>query len=189
VLSDHIDHEWLPDLIAGDENAFKLFFELYHNKLYKFSYQYLKNHQLAEDLTQDVFIKIWQEKTKLREVENLDAYLFQIVKRKTIDCLRQIARDNKVQSQLKLTHDSSCYPIQELENTKYLEKLKKGLTPQQLAVFELSREKGMTYEMIAEELSISKNTVRNHMVEALRYLKKALSKPFFTITSIFIFFN
>lgn len=189
VLSDHLDFEWLPDLIAGDERVFKQFFEVYHVKVYKFSFHYLKNQQYAEDLTQDIFIKIWQEKSKLRGVENFDAYLFAIVKRKAIDCLRQLARERKAHSTLTSSPSLTCNPIQDLDNSIYLEKVKKGLTPQQLVVFELSREKGMTYEMIARELNISKNTVRNHMVEAIRYLKMILKKPLFTIICIFIFSN
>lgn len=189
VLSDHLDFEWLPGLIAGDEKAFKLFFKLYHAKVFKFTHQYLKNRQLAEDLVQDIFIKIWQEKSKLRDVENFEAYLFTIVKRKTIDCLRQLARDREAYSKLKSSQTSACHPIEDLDNAKYLDKVKKGLTRQQLVVFELSREKGMTYEMIAGELNISKNTVRNHMVEALKYLKMILKKPFFSFITIFLLFN
>lgn len=189
ALSDYPDFEWLPGLIAGDERAFKLFFEVYHVKIHKFSYQYLKDHQLVEDLSQDIFIKIWQEKSKLRGVENFDAYLFVLVKRKAIDRLRQLARERKAHSTLTSSPSLTCNPIQDLDNSIYLEKVKKGLTPQQLVVFELSREKGMTYEMIAGELNISKNTVRNHMVEALKYLKRILKKPLFTIICIFIFSN
>lgn len=170
----------ISEIAEGNESAFQLLFEKFHQQVYAFSLKLLKNQQLAEDITQEVFIKIWQEKSKLRGVGNFEGFLFLMVKRRCIDQLRKCSRDTRLLNQLKEDIKISYSPIQELENSSYLEKLKKGLSPQQLAVFELSREKGMTYQMISKELDISKNTVRNHMVEALKHIREMLGKSFFT---------
>ncbi|WP_460542697.1 RNA polymerase sigma-70 factor [Echinicola sediminis] len=168
------EKRYLDDLVKGDEKAFRLFFDQYHQRVFRFAMTYLKVESLSLDLTQDVFIKIWQEKSKLKEVDHLDAYLFLIVKRKAIDYLRKISRDQKLMEQVKMEVARSEDPFLEMDNSGLLNAMKELLSPKQREVFELSRGKGMSYEEIAEQLHLSKNTVRNHMVQALKIIRKAL---------------
>lgn len=170
----HIDKKWVLELVSGDEHAFRSFFERYYKRIYGFSMKFLKLEDLSEDLTQEIFIKIWKERKKLVEVDDFDAYLFQIARRKCIDYLRKVARDQKLIDQVKVKMEPWSNPFLEYDNMGYLEKMKENLSPQQKVVFDLSRNKGMSYEDIAHELSISKNTVRNHMVEALKVFRKLM---------------
>ncbi|WP_026953514.1 RNA polymerase sigma-70 factor [Algoriphagus vanfongensis] len=170
----------ISEISEGNEGAFRFLFDKYHQRVYAFCLKFVKNQQLAEDITQEIFIKLWQEKSKLKRIENCEGFLFLMVKRRCIDHLRKCRRDTQLLNQLKEEIKTSYSPIQDLENSRYLEKLKSKLSPQQLSVFELSREKGMTYQMISKELDISKNTVRNHMVEALKHIRELLGKSFFT---------
>ncbi|AWW29214.1 hypothetical protein DN752_03135 [Echinicola strongylocentroti] len=160
----------------GDEEAFSILFEMYHTRIYHFAKTYLKDKALSEDLVQEIFIKIWQEKGKLKEIDNFDSYLFTMVKRKSIDVLRKVARDKKLAETIKMNLIPTSNPHMEDDNTGYLSKIKENLSAQQRLVFDMSRNQGLTYEDIAYKLNISKNTVRNHMVEALKVLKKALKR-------------
>ncbi|WP_186755555.1 RNA polymerase sigma factor [Echinicola salinicaeni] len=174
LAQNNTENKWILGLISGEEDAFKLFFDAYNKRIYGFALKFLKLEELAQDVTQEIFIKIWQERRKLQDVDNFEAYLFQIVRRKCIDNIRKISRDQKLMDHVKDKMEPSVNPFLDFENTGFLEKIMEHLSPQQKAVFEMSRTKGLSYEDIAKELKISKNTVRNHMVEALKVLRKLM---------------
>lgn len=179
--TNHIENKWFLELVSGDEHAFRLFFDKYNKRIYGFALKFLKLEDLAQDVTQEIFIKIWQERKKMAEVDDFEAYLFQIVRRKCIDNLRKISRNQKLLDQVKNKMEPSVNPFLEYDNLGFLEKIKENLSPQQKAVFELSRTKGLSYEDIAHELKISKNTVRNHMVEALKVLRRLMEHSIYLI--------
>ncbi|WP_215226430.1 RNA polymerase sigma factor [Echinicola shivajiensis] len=181
LAQNNTENKWILGLISGDEHAFRLFFDKYSKRIYGFAFKFLKLEDLAQDVTQEVFIKIWQERKKMAVIDDFEAYLFQIVRRKCIDNIRKISRNQKLLDQVKSKMEPSVNPFLEYDNMGFLEKIKENLSPQQKVVFELSRTKGLSYEDIAHELKISKNTVRNHMVEAIKVLRKLTEHSIYLI--------
>jgi RNA polymerase sigma-70 factor (family 1) len=169
----HNEKALLHRLKDGDQNAFTEIYNLYHRGIYAYILGYVKIPQMAEDLTQEVFLKIWEVKGRLVVNTSFSAYIYRISHNRSIDALKKIAREQKLHSEV-LSHIQPPLPQLPIDNNKY-EKLYlqalAGLPPQRLKVFRLCREQGKSYEETANELGISHNTVKQHMVLALRFLR------------------
>lgn len=172
-----ITQELLTHLKNGDMLAFDRIYELYSHKLYSFVFKIIKNESDADDIVQEVFVKIWESRGKLDDYKSLNSYILTIAYNNSIDLIRKRINSNKYLEHLKKSSviQSTASSIDELEFNELnnqVEKLIAQLPERQKQVYHLHREEGLTYPEIAEQLSISKNTVENHMVKALRYIRQ-----------------
>jgi len=157
--------------------AFDHIYGLFSHKLFSFVFKILKNEAEADDIVQEVFVKIWESREKLGDYKLLNSYIFTIAYNNSIDLIRKRINNNKYLEHLKNSSVIQITPstISEIEfnelNTQ-VEKLIAKLPERQKQVYLLHRETGLTYPEIAEQLGISKNTVENHMVKALKYLRQ-----------------
>ena len=176
---DNITNELLIRLKNGDMLAFDQIYELYSHKLFSFVFRILKDETEADDVVQEVFVKIWESREKLGDYKLLNSYIFTIAYNNSIDLIRKKINNNKYLEHLKISATINFTPsivsqieFDELNNE--VEKLIVKLPERQKQVYLLHREEGLTYPEIAERLGISKNTVENHMVKALKYLRHNL---------------
>lgn len=177
-LQPYEEKQILQRIAEGDEQAFKLLFQIYHNKLGNYVHRYTRSFMLTQEIVQEVFLKIWLGRTALREVDSFSAYLFVTARNHTFNALKQIAREygRQKQWQMDLKEEFNLND----QNTGYKEtvvavnKAIGALPPQQKKVFLLSREKGLTQEEIARKLQLSITTVKKHMVLALKRLREQL---------------
>jgi RNA polymerase sigma-70 factor (ECF subfamily) len=176
---DNVTHELLIRLKKGDMLAFDQVYELYSHKLFSFVFRILKDEAEADDVVQEVFVKIWESREKLGDYKLLNSYIFTIAYNNSIDLIRKKINNNKYLEHLKISATINFTPsivsqieFDELNNE--VEKLIVKLPERQKQVYLLHREEGLTYPEIAERLGISKNTVENHMVKALKYLRHNL---------------
>jgi RNA polymerase sigma-70 factor (family 1) len=176
---DNVTHELLIRLKKGDMLAFDQIYELYSHKLFSFVFRILKDETEADDVVQEVFVKIWESREKLGDYKLLNSYIFTIAYNNSIDLIRKKINNNKYLEHLKISATINFTPsivsqieFDELNNE--VEKLIVKLPERQKQVYLLHREEGLTYPEIAERLGISKNTVENHMVKALKYLRHNL---------------
>ncbi len=174
---DNISYELLTRLKNGDMLAFDRVYELYSHKLFSFIYKILKNEAEAEDIVQEVFVKIWESRHKLEDYKLLNSYIFTIAYNNSIDLIRKRINETKYLEHLKNSALGNDNPnvigqIEFNELNILAKKLISNLPARQKQVYLLHREEGLTYPEIAEKLKISKNTVENHMVKALKYLRK-----------------
>jgi RNA polymerase sigma-70 factor, ECF subfamily len=163
-------------LKKGDINAFNAIYYKYCKKLYAFVIMYLKQEEDAEEIVQEVFIKIWQSKDKIDVSSSFESFLFTIAYNATMSLFRKRMSENKSRQYLKsLQHisssDETMYEIQVKELDNKVHNLLKQLTPKQKEIYYLSREDGLTHKEIAQKLNISPNTVNNHLVTILKFLK------------------
>ncbi|GAA5222344.1 sigma-70 family RNA polymerase sigma factor [Membranihabitans marinus] len=151
----------------------------YSHQVFGFALKHIKSEELAHDIVQDVFLVLCQK--DLKKVKNIKSFIFQITSHKVADHFRKRVKDEKLQQDMwtyiagkQLQHNdqliSKEYEIQ-------FQKAMDELTPQQKIIFRMSREEGLSNKMIAEKLHLSKNTVKNHMVSALKTLKKNIILP------------
>jgi len=172
-----ITYELLSRLKNGDMLAFDRVYELYSHKLFSFVFKILKNEAEADDIVQEVFVKIWESRHKLEDYKLLNSYIFTIAYNNSIDLIRKRISNIKYLEHLKNSAVIDFTPtfISQIEfnelNIK-AEELVANLPERQKQVYLLHREEGLTYHEIAEQLGISKNTVENHMVKALKYLRQ-----------------
>jgi RNA polymerase sigma-70 factor (ECF subfamily) len=164
---------------TGDERAFKLVFEHYYKKVYRFALKVVKNPATGEDILHDVFIKIWQH-ADLRNIENLEHYLMVATRNQALKVLRkqqlEIRVNNEMVKSWDETHNETEESIFLHESENLLEQAIKLLPPRQQAVYKLCHQEGLKYHEVAKLLSLSPLTVKTHMQYALRFLRSFLIK-------------
>ncbi|MDN5204262.1 RNA polymerase sigma-70 factor [Fulvivirgaceae bacterium BMA10] len=159
----------------GDEKAFETLFDIYKDKVYAFSYKMLKSKDLADDITIEVFIKIWKNRASIQSGLAFQAYVFRITKNHIINFLNKASLDIKVQKQLATAanyYRSSTE--EEIIYNDYLTLAEQAICQmprQRRLVFRLKNEKGMSYEQIAAHLGVSKNTVKSHLTAATSHMR------------------
>jgi len=176
------------DLIAkirnSDEKAFKILYRQYSSMLYAFLWRKTGNSDTAEDLIQELFIKVWNNRKTLDADRNIKAYLYRSANNLAIDHLR--SKKNLVVSFEDNQYNNPVYNID--ENFDLEEKIKKAvkqLPAQQQNVFWLSRFEGLKYGEIAEMLNIAPKTVENHIAKALVALREKLKYLFVLLFFMF----
>ncbi len=173
------ENELLLLVAEGDERAFRQLFDHYWNKIYSVTLTLTKSAALSEEIVQDVFLKIWLKREQLPSVEKFDAFLFTVARNHIYNELRRKTMEQPFVEHLEQHFlESSALPEQVMlvKETKLLiDKAVQQLPEQQRAVFELSRNEGLDYNAIAEQLGISRSTVKNHMTKALQFLRQYLN--------------
>jgi RNA polymerase sigma-70 factor (family 1) len=160
----------------GDEKAFGLLFHQHWDHIYTVALSITHSSTVSEDLVQEIFLKIWLNRQQLPSIENFDDYLFIIARNTIYTSLRRTGiKENFLQ---KLESPRAVRtPEEELlakESRELIRNAILQLSPQQQEVYRLSRETGLKYEQIAQQLGIAKSTVRNHMVKALQKIRDYL---------------
>jgi RNA polymerase sigma-70 factor (ECF subfamily) len=173
--TDHIDIELL---IAGDEPAFNRVYLLHAQKVYRLAFRFLKNEEQCEEIVQDTFIKLWLTRDRLDASGNIWLYLYVIAKRLSVDAYNEICKSSalteKLLLDLSVLRNITEEEILANELERFTENVISKLPAQQRIIFKLSRVEGLSHQEIASQLEISPNTVKNHMVEALKTLKAKL---------------
>lgn len=168
-------------LKKGDVIAFDNIYAIYSKRLYGFVLRYVKQKEDAEGIVQEVFIKIWETRNKIDIYSSFDSFIFTIAYNTTINLLRKRISEHKYHDRLKSVQqiteaDEIIDEIYFKEINTQLQLLLDKLTPRQKEIFQLSRDKGLTHEEIAKKLDISVNTVKNHMVSTLAFIKSHIDK-------------
>lgn len=157
--------------------AFDAIYNKYCHKLHQFVFMYLlKREEDAEDIVQEVFIKIWQSRGKIDICASFESFLFTIAYNTTMSLLRKRMSETKSREYLKSLQQINSAEqiideIQFKELNQKVQTLLEQLTPRQKDIYFLSREEGLSHQEIAKKLNISKSTVNNHLVNILKFLK------------------
>ena len=172
--------ELLTKVAEGNEKAFRQVFDMYHHQLGDFIMRLTESERITQEIVQDVFLKIWINRNTLAEIDCFKAYLFVVAKNHAFNCLKQIAREKMRQKEWvdSVVRAASIEEDDEENNVlisiNKIDEAVSLLPPQQQKVYLLSRMDGMRQQAIASELNISLETVKKHMVLALRFLKNHL---------------
>lgn len=184
------ENELLAQVAKGDDKAFGPLFHHYRPKIYSYAYHLFGNAGLADELVQEVFLKVWVNRHKLSEVLHFEGWLFVVARNMVFDALKQQAKEANVRKEMAElpTQDLNVVDNQILnkENEQRLQDALERLSPQQKLIFTLSRHQGMKHEEIAMHLNISRNTVKTHLVHALRTLRDTLQFQSDGLLSLFI---
>jgi RNA polymerase sigma-70 factor (ECF subfamily) len=170
------EHKLIRDIIKGDSHAFDELYKQYYNKVYSFSYRYLQSKQDAEEVIQDVFITVWNSRENLKEIKNLNAWLFTI----TFNQIRKVFRNMAMEKRKLDTYAiSSLFDdnsvISEVEFNDLMEKagdIIERIPSRQKTVLLMSIKDGLSSTEISGKLNLSKRTVENHLSNARAFLKK-----------------
>jgi RNA polymerase sigma-70 factor (ECF subfamily) len=182
------------DLIRGlkkdNHDSFQKLFDHYSQILFQFSLSYLKSREVAEEVVQEVFIKIWDNRNKLRTDTSFKSYLFTIALNSIRKSFNKQSRQNKLEHDILLESSDNAQGLD--DNPDYqmlLDKLDEfiQLMPEKRRqVFIKKKIEGKSLKEIAKELSITTKTVEYHIAEGMKFLKKKFGQ--FKINGMFFFF-
>ena len=176
------DFELISRIKEGDESAFRIVFDLYSSKLYAFSYRFLKEKEPCQEVVQEVFLNLWINRAKLDTQYPIAPYLYTITRRLTLNVLRHVATSQSAMEKMWLNVKKVSNETEEevfLEDlSRFTEQVLSKMPKQQQLIFRMSRHQELSYDEIAEELNLSRNTVKNHLVAALKTLRTQLNKAF-----------
>ena len=165
-----------------DKSSFKNLFELHYSPLCNFAYRITDDIDQAEDIVQDIFVKVWNDPDLLDGNKNINSYLYSMVRNRAFEVIRRENISQKINQQLEYIQNNAAdtnVEEEEIEKLLLLEQIYvsiRQLPPKCSEVFTLSKVNGLTYVQIAEKMNISVKTVENHMGKALRLMRELLTK-------------
>ena len=169
----------LNQIVDGNASAFRVLYERYQGKVFLFALRLTKSKSEAEEIVQEVFVKLWERRSGINIEKNFNAYILTITRNLVIDILKKAARDKTVQEKIyenMLKMQSASVDLLIHKETERLHRLAiENLSPKRKVVYMLSREEELTYEEIAKKLNVSRNTVRNQMSESLKSIREFLT--------------
>ena len=163
------ERRYLEALARDDRSAFDALYLKYAAKTEEFLYRMLKDHSEAEDITQDIFLKIWRNRTSIGAVDAFGPYLFRMARNAVYDRF-----DNRSVRRASLLPEYEL-PDSAIDSRDLLLLIRmvvEKMPEQRRRIFRMSREEGLSNDQIAEQLSISRRTVENQISRALAELRK-----------------
>lgn len=159
------EKDMLLKVANGDEECFRQLFLKYHQQLGTHVYRLTNSLDTAEEIVQDVFLKIWMSREILAGVHNFKAYLFVISKNHTLNCLRKLMKERM---QIKMCEESFTREYNDTDSDldiyhSLLDEAINQLPAQQQKVYLLSRHERLKYSEVATKLNISRETVKKYL--------------------------
>lgn len=174
------DPKILKELKKGNHTAFQQIFDCYSKQLYQFSYSYLKSKEAAEDIVQEVFLKIWNNRAEIKTDTSFQSYLFTITLNSVRKYFGTLSRINELKHEVlfDLAKEKSAFDdrgdYQVLLDK--LEELVNQMPEKRRIVFIKKKIEEKSQKEIAEELNITTKTVEYHIAEAMKFLKSEFEK-------------
>src|SRR5690606_1372316 len=175
LLTDHTETEYLHQLIEGDQQAFTYFYDTFKLPIYRKLLKMIRIETVAEELTQDVFVRIWDKRMLIDPAQSFKSYLYRIAQHILYDFYRKVARDERLQREISLLHITTHDPVSEevflKETQNILDQAIASLSDQQRQIFTLCRIEGKSYREVSEILGISVHTISTHMTRASKNIQ------------------
>jgi RNA polymerase sigma-70 factor (ECF subfamily) len=169
------EKELLAQLLLGNQQAFEIIYNQYSARLYGNLLKMVKSDAEAQEILQDVFLKVWTNRQQIDIEQSFRAYLFKIVENKVYDFFRKAARDKKRAAHLMATASAGYMHIEEMlltkENASLLGKAIESLPPQRQQIFRLCKLEDKSYKEVSELLGISVSTISDHIVKATKSIR------------------
>lgn len=171
----YTDQQLFRLIAIGNEPAFAELFRRYDRRIYPFVLKMIKSPVMAEEITQEIFIKLWRHREGLAVIDQPESYILTITARHTLDQIKKRLNETRMLQRFSAGLTPGHNEPEELlllkDTEELIQKAVDQLPPQQKSVYLLSRREGMSYEEIGREMKISPNTVRNHLVKALAAIR------------------
>lgn len=155
-------------MAKGDDKAFAALFYAYYNQLAEYVLKIIDAPEVAADIVQDVFVKVWMMRQELEKIDNFTGYLFILTRNYTYNCLKKIARDRKREQRYAQEANEPAAAADKQEQLSLLERAVAQLPAQQQKAYMLSRQQGLRHKEIATRMGISPETVKKHLQLALK---------------------
>lgn len=172
------DKQLIRAIKGGDTKSFEKLFEKYYDRYFSFACALLHDADAAEDVLQNVFLKLWIGRDRLDENRSIENYLLVSVRNEIFDYLRLKYNQTVVRGETPEKVDTSADIEEEMfwsETSDRMDKIIKNMPPQRQRIFMMSRYENMASKDIADALGLSVRTVERHIYLALQDLKQIIS--------------
>ena len=174
------EKEQLRRIAAGDRSAFALVYARYWNTIYATALSFLKSPEWAQDIVQDIFLRLWTKRELLPEVEKFDAWLYVMARNVLIDQLNKKLNTTPLDAGYEdvlpgdFLSPEAAYELKQAG--ELIHQAIQQLPPRQKLIFRLTRQSGLTHNEIATRLHLAPGTVNNHLTRALNTIRQYLRR-------------
>ncbi|SHF13311.1 RNA polymerase sigma-70 factor, ECF subfamily [Pedobacter caeni] len=172
------DAELLGEMAAGTTSAFEELMRRHEPRIFQFALKIVKSPELAQEISQDVFLKIWEKRASLNAIESLPAWLFSLAKNQSLNSLREIARRYAHEEKYAAAQEESLdgeAEVQYNDLKRIAAALIDQLSPQRRVIYRMKVEQGLTTVEIAAKLNLSPSTVRSQLAKSYQLLRANVS--------------
>jgi len=182
------DQEILQQLSQGQSAGLEKLFKKYYRFLTNIAFYITKNKAVAEDITQELFAKLWEQRERLEQVEHPKAYLSTAIRNSAMNYLQsQKTAQSQLGDYLQIQQEYYQDTLQEWEVANQIAASLEKLPPRCRLIFSLNRFEGLTNEEIADYLGLSKRTVETQISKALKILRIELKDALNRCLQLLIF--
>lgn len=179
MTSTALDEEQLVEaMAAGDLTAFTRVYGAYHGFVFHFAVKFLKSTFLAEEVVNDVFLKLWENRSQLVPGQSLKAYLATVCKNHVFNLLKKAKRESAIMEEIRrlvaVARNQTEEDLFGAELEQVIDQIVSQLPEQRQRIFRMYRFEELDLDAIAGKLHISKGTAKDHMVRANRFVRKNL---------------
>jgi RNA polymerase sigma-70 factor (family 1) len=192
IEEERYEQSKLIALLSEDsEYAFQLLYDRYRNKIYKLSLRFLKSSIIAQEVVQDVFLKLWFSRKSIDADKPLEAWLFTIAKNALINRFKKLANEwnalNKYKRSQNFSNDGADSKILTSELEELLQQAISQLPEKQKLIYQFARIQGFSYHEIADKFKISPLTVKTHLARASESIRLFLTEHGIKCVSLLAF--
>ena len=162
------------------ETLFVDVFQQHEQRLYNLALLLIKSEQHVKDIIQEVFLKLWEHRHQLRDIQNVDAWLYRVMENKVIDFLRKAAADNRLKdaiwNNISQARNDTDEWLEAKEYNRIIQQAIDHLPPQRRRIYCLHKKDGLNHAQIAGELAISRHTVKNQLSAAIQSIRSFVAR-------------
>lgn len=156
-------------------------FREHEYKLYTLALRLTKSDLYAKDIIQEVFLSLWDHRSNIASIHNMEAWLYRVTENKILDFLRKAAVNSRLKKAVwdnlqDILTNETINLVEAKECESIIRKAVDSLPPQRQLIYRLNRDKGLSYQEIADELSVSRHTVKNQVFSALESIRKFVTR-------------
>lgn len=178
------DQTLVERIRQGDRSAFERLFYKHHQSLFHFALSITRSRDLAGDIIQDVFLKIWRNRQEWHIKVDVSVYLYQAVRNQSLNTLQAHKSRNQLEHRFQEEYQASLEWVAEdpfldekkSQQIKQIWRIVESMPEKRRAVFHLHKKHGLSYQEIAEVCDISIRTVENHIAQSLQYIRSELEQ-------------
>ncbi|MEP7107201.1 MAG: RNA polymerase sigma-70 factor [Ferruginibacter sp.] len=174
--------------VSPMEARFNAIFREQEYKLYTLALRLTKSDEYSKDIIQEVFLKLWKQRDRIHEIDNVEAWLYRVTENKVMDFLRKASANDRLKKAIwhnlqEIVNDTEAQ-VETKELNILIQNAIEQLPARRKIIYRLNREKGLSYQEIADELHISRHTIKNQLHESAKFIRKFLSG----LISLILFF-
>lgn len=162
--------------MSSDELSFRQFYDIYRPKVYTVALRLSGDKNIAEDVVQDTFLKVWIRRVDLEHIENIEAWLYMIAKNGILNLIKKsehykkYAQDEMKESLIRVFPEAD-YMTQEKEFQRILAEAIQRLPEKQRQAYILSKENHLKREEVAKQLNVSPETIKSNLERAMKSIR------------------